>query len=325
MAANASCVPANVGPGVLVVNAGKTRHSVASVITAANAPPLPAAWKATTWWRTAPTSNDSPTMPLQVIITAAKTVSRASEAVCGPPEAVMLRISPTSMTVTAIARISDPYGSPTRCATTSAWWTATRTAPTRTIATSGMSTGPSVRPHTSTSTSRATTGVPTVRSTEAEGTVPRLSHPPTGADGTRARAVRRTATSARRASSAARGTPARPRHAVDTPWTRRARLGRHSQARPRNGRCLHADPVERSTNMGSHLRPAAAAIVATIATSLATTVAGCAQTPPPVSPAQSQPATTALPDAPSPQAEMVCQPEAQQDIQDLIGVVPTKV
>jgi hypothetical protein len=83
--------------------------------------------------------------------------------------------------------------------------------------------------------------------------------------------------------------------------------------------------VERSTNMGSHLRPAAAAIVATIATALATTVAGCAQTPPPVSPAQSQPATTALPDAPSPQAEMVCQPEAQQDIQDLIGVVPTKV
>ena len=162
-------MPANVGPGELVVNAGKTRHSVASVITAANAPPLPAAWNSTTWWRTAPTSNDSPTMPLQVIITAAKTVSRASVAVCGPPEAVMLRISPTSMTVTATARISDPYGSPTRCATTSAWCTATSTAPTRTIATSAMSTGPSVRPHTSTSSSRATTGVPVVRSTESGG------------------------------------------------------------------------------------------------------------------------------------------------------------
>ena len=125
------------GPGELVVNAGKTRHSVASVITAANAPPLPAAWNSTTWWRTAPTSSDSPTIPLQVIITAAKTVSRASVAVCGPPEAVMLRISPTSMIVTATARISEPYGSPTRCATTSAWCTATSTAPTRTTATIG--------------------------------------------------------------------------------------------------------------------------------------------------------------------------------------------
>lgn len=35
--------------------------------------------------------------------------------------------------------------------------------------------------------------------------------------------------------------------------------------------------------------------------------------------------TSAPADVPSPQAEMVCQPEAQADIQDLIGVVPTKV
>ena len=46
-AANTSCGVANVGPGELVVKAGKTRHSVASVITAANAPPLPAAWNST--------------------------------------------------------------------------------------------------------------------------------------------------------------------------------------------------------------------------------------------------------------------------------------
>ena len=78
-AAKASCGAVNVGPGVLVVNAGRARHSVASVTTAASAPPLPAAWNATTWWRTAPTSSASPTMPLQVIITAAKTVSRASD------------------------------------------------------------------------------------------------------------------------------------------------------------------------------------------------------------------------------------------------------
>jgi hypothetical protein len=80
--------------------------------------------------------------------------------------------------------------------------------------------------------------------------------------------------------------------------------------------------MEPSMNMGSHLRPAVAVIVA----ALATAAAGCGQpSAPPVTPAQSQAAATALPDAPSPQAEMVCQPEAQQDIQDLIGVVPTKV
>ena len=63
-------------------------------------------------------------MPLQVIITAAKTVSRASEAALSPPDAISVTISATSMTVTASARISVPNGSPTRWATTSAWWTA---------------------------------------------------------------------------------------------------------------------------------------------------------------------------------------------------------
>jgi hypothetical protein len=59
-------------------------------------------------------------MPLQVIITAAKTVSRASELVSGPPDTINVTINATSMTVTATARTSDPNGSPTRWATISA-------------------------------------------------------------------------------------------------------------------------------------------------------------------------------------------------------------
>ncbi len=78
--------------------------------------------------------------------------------------------------------------------------------------------------------------------------------------------------------------------------------------------------MERSTNMGRHQRPAIAAIVAALAA-----VAGCGGEPAPVGPPPGQAPAAAAPDAPSPQAEMVCQPEAQQDIQDLIGVVPTKV
>ena len=71
-------------------------------------------------------------MPLHVIITAANTVSRASVAVSESlPDTISVTISATSMTVTATASTSDPNGSPTRCATTSAWWTAARTAPAR--------------------------------------------------------------------------------------------------------------------------------------------------------------------------------------------------
>ena len=62
-----------------------------------------------------------PTIPLSVIITAAKTVSRASVAVSEEsPDTISVTISATSMTVTATARTSDPNGSPTRWATTSA-------------------------------------------------------------------------------------------------------------------------------------------------------------------------------------------------------------
>ena len=59
-------------------------------------------------------------MPLQVIMTAAKIVSRGRDAAFGPPESIKVTINATSMTVTATAKTSDPNGSPTRRATTSA-------------------------------------------------------------------------------------------------------------------------------------------------------------------------------------------------------------
>jgi hypothetical protein len=66
-------------------------------------------------------------MPLRISITAANTVSRASAPVLAPPASISETISATSITVTASARISVPKGSPTRCATTSAWCTAAST------------------------------------------------------------------------------------------------------------------------------------------------------------------------------------------------------
>src|SRR3954452_959783 len=69
-----------------------------------------------------------------------------------------MTMSPTSMTVTATARISDPKGSPTLCATTSACCTAARIAPTSTIATTVSSTQLAGRIEASTRTARASTG-----------------------------------------------------------------------------------------------------------------------------------------------------------------------
>jgi hypothetical protein len=59
-------------------------------------------------------------MPLQTIMIAANTVSRASAAFASPIDSMSETISATSITVTAIASTSVPYGSPIRCATTSA-------------------------------------------------------------------------------------------------------------------------------------------------------------------------------------------------------------
>ncbi len=68
-----------------MVKFGSTRQVTARVITVARAAPAPSALKCVVPYLTAPTSRQSPTMPLQVIITAAKTVSRASVEVSLPP------------------------------------------------------------------------------------------------------------------------------------------------------------------------------------------------------------------------------------------------
>src|SRR6185436_14536990 len=70
-----------------------------------------------------------------------------------PPAIIIERMSAVSIAVTARARTSVPRGSPTRCATTSAWWTAAMTAPTRAAPHSTASTAPT--PATAAAASRA--------------------------------------------------------------------------------------------------------------------------------------------------------------------------
>src|SRR5690349_9415050 len=73
-------------------------------------------------------------MPLQTIMTAANTVSRAKPDFSTGDDIMTETISAVSMIVTARARTSVPNGSPTRWATTSAWYTAANTVPNTTIA-----------------------------------------------------------------------------------------------------------------------------------------------------------------------------------------------
>src|SRR3954468_4793453 len=121
-------------------------------------------------------------MPLQVIITAAKTVSRASDAVFGPPESISVTISATSMMVTATASTSEPKGSPTRWATTSAWCTAASTAAASTSATTATRRGARCRPQVSPRTTRARSGPATTQDTRnrraAEVMAPRIADEP---------------------------------------------------------------------------------------------------------------------------------------------------
>jgi hypothetical protein len=106
-------------------------------------------------------------MPLTLIITAAKTVSRASAEVSFSPLTIRVTISATSMTVTATASTREPNGSPTRWATTSAWWTAASTAPTSAakinVARAAFGSCPQVR----TSRTMAATGVRLVHDRQA--------------------------------------------------------------------------------------------------------------------------------------------------------------
>jgi hypothetical protein len=155
--------PENSGPTVVVVKFGSTRQVTAKVMTVARAAPVPSALKWVAPNFTAPTSRQSPTIPLQVIMTAAKTVSRASVEVSLPPLSMSVRISATSMTVTATARTRDPNGSPTRWATTSAWCTAASTAVASSTATRVRPTAPGWRPQVTASASSATGGATSVQ------------------------------------------------------------------------------------------------------------------------------------------------------------------
>jgi hypothetical protein len=148
-----------VGPLVDVVNAGSTSAMVATAVSVARVAVTPSTRNSSSWCRSAPTTRHRPTTPLQTIMKAANTVSRASVAVCSPPEDISVTMRPTSITVTATARISVPNGSPTRCATTSAWCTAAMTAATSAAATIAR-TGPApgLPPHVATSTTAATGG-----------------------------------------------------------------------------------------------------------------------------------------------------------------------
>src|SRR3954470_10974114 len=98
-------------------------------------------------------------MPLQVIIAAANTVSRASVSLPALSPAISVTISPTSMAVTATASTRDPNGSPTRCAITSAWWTAAITDAPRNTATTTSTTAGGSDPHVSTRITSATGGM----------------------------------------------------------------------------------------------------------------------------------------------------------------------
>jgi hypothetical protein len=88
--------------------------------------------------------------------------------VSGPPATISVTMRPTSINVTATASTNDPNGSPTRCATTSAWWTAASTAPASNAAMTATSAGPRSRPQVSGTQTTAMTGMRTVHESNAE-------------------------------------------------------------------------------------------------------------------------------------------------------------
>src|SRR5262249_18923714 len=87
-------------------------------------------------------SRHKPTIPLHTIITAARTVSRASPVVSIGAAIMTETISAVSITVTARAGTSVPNGSPPRGATTSAWYTAANTVPNSAIPATAATTPP---------------------------------------------------------------------------------------------------------------------------------------------------------------------------------------
>ena len=104
-----------------MVNVGTTRLNVARVSTVASAVAVPSALKVAIPPRSVTASRDNPTIALDVSITAANTVSRARVEVSESDDTMSVTMRATSITVTATASTSDPNGSPTRWAITSAW------------------------------------------------------------------------------------------------------------------------------------------------------------------------------------------------------------
>ena len=76
-AAKPSWDPEYSRPAAEVVKLGRTSATPARAMTVATAEPVHEALKLTRWCLSAPTSSDSPTIPLRVIMAAANTVSRA--------------------------------------------------------------------------------------------------------------------------------------------------------------------------------------------------------------------------------------------------------
>ena len=110
----------NSSPGSDVVNVGSTSVSVTRVAAVASMVAVASALNVAILFLSASINREMPTRPVHAIMKAANTVSRARLADSSGEDTISVRISETSITVTASARTSEPNGSPTRCAITSA-------------------------------------------------------------------------------------------------------------------------------------------------------------------------------------------------------------
>src|SRR5262245_37383196 len=97
-------------------------------------------------------------MPLHTIMMAAKTVSRANPAFSAGAAIITETINAVSMAVTARARTRGPNGSPTRCAITSAWYTAAYTVPNNTMLATAATRRPPPRKEENSRTTHAKAG-----------------------------------------------------------------------------------------------------------------------------------------------------------------------
>ena len=102
---------------------GSTSTLIARVPSTASEAEAALSWKVCSWWRRPPNTRHSPITQLSTIISAEKTVSRATDSLPSEPASMMETISPTSRIVTHTARMIEPIGSPTLSARISAWCT----------------------------------------------------------------------------------------------------------------------------------------------------------------------------------------------------------